>query len=99
MDMLLYDKRDFNVDISRWNVSNVVDMDNTSIGVTSFNSDLSCWDAGQVGILAGTSYLAISFDRQLGGAWATNTTNVDMMFCTSPDPIAGETKDADGTPW
>ena len=97
MDMLLYDKRDFNVDISRWNVSNVVDMDNTSIGVTSFNSDLSCWDAGQVGILAGTSYLAISFDRQLGGAWATSTAEKHMMFFSSPGTIAGKTKDASGT--
>ena len=40
---------------------------------------------------------ATSFDRQLGGAWATSTATKLMMFYKSPGTIAGKTKDADGT--
>ena len=41
---------------------------------------------------------ATSFDRQLGGAWATSTAEKDCMFYNSPGTIAGKTKDVDGTP-
>ena len=91
------DKPGFNEDISRWNVSNVVDMSNTFNSATSFNGDLSCWDVGQVRYMNRTFAFATSFDRQLGGAWATSTAAKDMMFILSPGTIAGKTKDAGGT--
>jgi len=40
---------------------------------------------------------AASFDRQLGGAWATSTAGRGGMFQDSPGTIAGTTKEGDGT--
>jgi len=48
MHSLFEDNEDFNEDISRWNVSSVVDMEGMLCGATSFNGDLSCWEVGQV---------------------------------------------------
>ena len=45
----------------------------------------------------GTFAHATSFDRQLGGAWATSTAEKDRIFLNSPGTIAGKVKDADGT--
>ena len=42
-------------------------------------------------------YRATSFDRQLGGAWATSTADKIKMFLSSPGTIAGKTKLANGT--
>ena len=110
MSNLFFDNRDFNEDISRWNVSNVVRMNSTFNGATSFNGDLSGWDVRQVRSMIDTFSCATSFDRQLGGAWSTSeawnsemffnspgTASKDMMFCNSPGTIAGKTKLADGT--
>ena len=38
-------RRDFNEDISRWDVSSVKAVDFMFDRATSFNGDLSCWDA------------------------------------------------------
>jgi len=97
MSALFFNKPDFNEDISRWNVSNVVNMNDTFHSATSFNGDLSCWDVGQVKYMGGTFASATSFDRQLGGAWATSTADKYMMFYMSPGTIAGKAKDAGGT--
>ena len=72
MFSLFCNKEDFNEDISRWNVSNVVNMNGMFFGATSF-------------------------DRQLGGAWATSTASKTCMFFKSPGTIAGKTKNAGGT--
>ena len=48
MYYLFSNRRDFNEDISRWNVSNVGNMSNMLFGATSFNGHLSRWEAGQV---------------------------------------------------
>ena len=39
-------RRDFNEDISRWDVSSVKAVDFMFDRATSFNGDLSCWDVG-----------------------------------------------------
>ena len=41
---------------------------------------------------------ATSFDRELGGAWATSTAHKYRMFSNSPGSIAGKINDANGTP-
>ena len=97
MYSLLYEKRDFNEDISRWNVSNVVHMNHMLAGATSFTGDLSSWDVGQVQHMNLMFRGATSFDRQLGGAWATSTATMVDMFSDCPGTIAGKTKDATGT--
>ena len=67
-------------------------------GATSFNGDLSRWEVGQVTHMRSIFNNATSFDRQLGGAWATSTANRDFMFYKSHGSIAGKTNDTDGTP-
>ena len=41
--------KDFNCDISNWDVSNVITMDNMFYGCANFNCDLSRWDVSKVG--------------------------------------------------
>ena len=121
MNSLFYYKLYFNEDISRWNVSNVVDLGATFQGASSFNCVLSGWDVGQVQNMGGTfqgatsfngdlsrwdvgqvqnmnlTFSRTSFDRQLGGAWATSTATKFSMFANSPGTIAGKTKNVFGT--
>ena len=97
MYQLFSSRRDFNEDISRWNVSNVVDMGYIFYYATSFNGDLSCWDVGRVRSMDQMFFGATSFTHQLGGAWATSKADQFMMFLNSPGTITGKTKDAHGT--
>jgi hypothetical protein len=94
---LFFIKKGFNEDISRWNVSNVVDMSCMFDGATSFSGDLSCCDVGQVETMQCMFYGATSFTHQLGGAWSTSTATKLDMFRNSPGTIAGKVKDANGT--
>ena len=64
----------------------------------SFNGDLSLWQVGQVEDMNCMLYGATSFDRQLGGAWATSTAYKTCMFRNSSGSIAGKTNNAHGTP-
>lgn len=45
--MMFYNARNFNTDISTWDVSNIANMDYMFYGTTSFNQDLSGWNVGQ----------------------------------------------------
>ena len=83
------DQANFNDDISRWNVSNVVDMDEILNGATSFNGDLSRWEVGQVESMDFMFHGATSFTHQLGGAWSNSTaTQHDMFTGGCPGSIA-----------
>ena len=72
-------------------------MDGMFLGATSFNGDLSRWEVGQVEDMDYMAAHAISFDRQLNGAWATSTASKYRMFFNGPGTIAGKAKDANGT--
>ena len=93
----IYRKEDFNEDISRWNVSNVVNMVDLFMRAALFNGDLSSWDVGQVESMNYMFSEATSFTHQLGGSWTTSTANKYMMFYDSPGTIAGKVKDHEGT--
>ena len=67
-------------------------------GAESFNGDLSRWEVGQVTNMRCMLDGATSFDRQLGGAWATSTAHKIRMFNNSPGSIAGKINNATGTP-
>ena len=45
---LFQEKIDFNDDISRWDVSNVTNMNRMFYGATSFNQPLNNWDVSNV---------------------------------------------------
>ena len=85
-------RKDFNEDISRWDVSNVVNMGLMLCDAKSFNGDLSRWNVGQVQYMDYTFYGATSFTHQLGGAWATSTVaNLDQGTI-APAPSRGRPK-------
>ena len=44
----LFDRTDFNGDISKWDVSNVTNMYSMFYGCESFNQDISDWDVSNV---------------------------------------------------
>ena len=94
---VIYNRKDFNEDLSRWNVSKVVSMRGMFMNATSFNGDISSWKVRQVKDMECMFNGATSFDRQLGGAWATSTADKTEMFYNSPGTIAGKTKDDEGT--
>lgn len=56
----------FNQDISSWNVSSVLNMENMFQEATSFNQDLSQWDVSNVVNMIGMFNGAVSFDQNLG---------------------------------
>ena len=96
MYRLFCEKPHFNEDISRWNVSNVLNMlgmfaasSDWDDGPTAFNCDLSCWDVGQVYDMCFMFHGATSFDRKLGGWWSTSTADKTAMFDLSPGTIVG----------
>ena len=94
---MFIDQTNFNEDLSRWDVSNVVNMDGTFAGATSFNGDLSSWNVSNVVNMTCMLMGATSFDRQLGGAWSSSTATKHVMFNNSPGTITGRTKTAYGT--
>jgi surface protein len=49
----------FNEDISSWNTSNAISMDDMFAGAEKFNSDLSTWDVGKVKSIRGMFFLQI----------------------------------------
>ena len=55
----------FNEDISRWDVSNVVNMEGMLSHCTSFNGDLSRWEVGKVQSIQCMFYGATSFNGDL----------------------------------
>ena len=74
-------------------MSNVVNMASMFTRATSFNGDLSCWNVGQVRRMNAMFAYATSFDRQLGGAWATSTAEKHCMFNKSPGGTIARGKD------
>ena len=98
MQMLFFDKADFNGDISRGDVSHVTIMVYIFRGATSFNCDLSQWDVSKVTWMDRMLRGATSFTHQLGGAWSTSTARKAGMFHNCPGSIAGKTNNANGTP-
>lgn len=72
------DCTDFNVDISRWNVSAVTDMSNMLWRATAFNQDISGWQVGGVTDMSGMFYGCESFNQPIGG-WDTSAV-LDMQY-------------------
>ncbi len=62
--------RDFNQDLSTWDVSEVTRMDKLFYGAASFNGDIDNWQVQKVIRLSETFRDAISFNRNISG-WQT----------------------------
>ena len=79
----LYDNifRNFNGDISQWDVSNVEDMSFMFIHAKSFNGDLSNWNVSKVKDMQFMFYGCESFEGKGLDNWdVSNVTDMEQMF-------------------
>jgi len=72
--------RNFNDDISGWDVRNVTDMSEMFYGATSFNGDISAWDVGNVTDMRGMFAEAINFNGDISAWDVGNVTDMKGMF-------------------
>jgi surface protein len=77
----LFRDSDFNGDISKWNVSNVTDMDGMFYEATSFNRNLSNWNVSNVTNMVGMFNEATSFNQDLSNWDVSNVKYMNSMFC------------------
>ena len=75
-----YNKSLDNIDISKWNVSNVKYMQFMFDGYENFNCDLSNWDVSKVENMKGIFSWCINFNCDLSKWNVSNVTNMDFMF-------------------
>ena len=75
-----YNKSLDNIDISKWNVSNVKYMQFMFDGYENFNCDLSNWDVSKVENMKGIFSWCINFNCDLSKWDVSNVTNMDFMF-------------------
>ena len=75
-----YNKSLDNIDISKWNVSNVKYMQFMFDGYENFNCDLSKWDVSNVENMKGMFSWCIKFNCDLNKWNVNNVTNMDFMF-------------------
>lgn len=73
------------IDISKWDVSNVVEMSNMFEGCENFNSDLSRWNVSKVEYMDGMFCGCINFNSDLSKWNVGRVRNMEGMFtnCTN----------------
>ena len=75
-----YNKSLDNIDISKWNVSNVKYMQFMFDGYENFNCDLSNWDVSKVENMKGIFSWCIKFNCDLSKWDVSNVTDMSFMF-------------------
>ena len=70
----------FDIDITGWNVSNVVDMSYMFMNSKNFNQDLSKWNVTNVKDMAGMFWNCVNFNRDLSKWNVTNVKDMEGMF-------------------
>jgi surface protein len=68
--------KNFNEDITKWDISNVTNMDGMFFGASSFNQEIGEWNVSNVKSMGFMFATASSFDREIG-EW--NVSNVEYM--------------------
>jgi surface protein len=79
MGWAFFCQRNFNEDISRWDVSSVTDMSGMFVGC-GFNGDLSCWDVSNVTNMSVMFYEANQFNGDLSRWNVSKVTDMSSMF-------------------
>lgn len=72
--------KELDIDISKWNVSNVTDMQYMFLGCKKFNSDLSDWNVENVKIMHSMFNGCELFDSDISRWNVSNVENMDHMF-------------------
>ena len=71
---------EFNVDISRWDVSSVVNMYYMFRGAAAFNQPLDAWDVSSVTDMSGVFWGASAFNQPLSSWNVVSVMSMDQMF-------------------
>ena len=72
--------KNFNVDISKWDVSNVTNMEGMFVGATAFNGDINEWDVSNVTNMKSMFQGSESFNQPLNDWNVSNVTDMSTMF-------------------
>ena len=80
MSYLFEDAYEFNGDISKWDVSNVTNME-SMFQESDFNGDISNWDVSNVTDMNGMFYIADKFNGDLSKWNVSKVTDMASMFC------------------
>ena len=75
-----YNKTLDNIDISKWDVSNVTNMENMFFNYVNFNCDLSKWDVSNVKDMKYMFYNCGNFDCDLSNWDVSNVETMTEMF-------------------
>ena len=75
----LFEDSAFNGDISKWNVSNVVNMNYMFMGASKFNGDISKWDVSKVEDMY-AMFERSGFDGDISKWDVSNVVNMSYMF-------------------
>ena len=72
-----------NCDLSKWDVSRVIDMEDMFASASSFNADLSEWDVSRVTSMLAMFLSASSFNGDISKWDVSRVTNMYAMFYSS----------------
>ena len=70
----------FNSDISRWNTSNVIDMNGMFIRASAFNQNIGSWNTSNVTNMNAMFLRASDFNQNIGSWDTSSVTNMGGMF-------------------
>jgi len=80
MDTMIYIAKDFNQDISDWDVSNVTNMSWMFSRTDNFNQDISGWDVSNVTRMDSMFRQSTAINQDLSDWDISSVTNMDDMF-------------------
>ena len=80
LEKCFYQQKTFNEDISKWNVSGVINMESIFQGCYNFNGNISNWNTQNVTNLKKSFYNATSFNKSLKYWNTSNCTNFNSTF-------------------
>ena len=81
----LFEKTNFNGDISSWDVSNVTNMHAMLGACKQFNQDISKWDVSNVTSMNSMFYNCKSFNQDISEWDVSNVTKMSYMFAWCED--------------
>ena len=81
----LFERTDFNGNISTWDVSNVTDMSRMFWGCKEFNQDISDWDVSNVTDMHSMFYKCSKFNQDISEWDVSNVTDMSYMFAWCED--------------
>ena len=76
----LFEEIDFNGNISKWDVSNVTNMERMFYGCKSFNQDISNWNVSNVTNMSRMFFKCTNFNQDISKWDVSNVTDMSSMF-------------------